>query len=421
MCPTICFNIITFIELNKEFHIVYLTYDGLTDQLGQSQILPYLTGIHKNKQNYRFTIVSFEKKSNFLKHNQKIKIILKNIEAVWISLNYTKQPPIFSTLIDLIKLLKTIKAINSTKKINLIHCRSYITSLIGLNFKKRHRIPFIFDMRGFYADERVDGKIWKKTNIIYLFIYRYFKSKEKEFLQYSYHTISLTANAKKEIKSWNLPNQSQISVIPCCTDEELFNIKNRKISRNDIGLKKSDFIISYVGSTGTWYMVDEMLDFFKVLNEKKPNSIFLFITKDNQNLIFEKCLEKQIPKSSIIIKESSRELMPSYIGLSDFSIFFILPFYSKKASSPTKMGEIMNLGIPIICNSGVGDVDEVMERCMPELLVKNFNTQEYERIVDLLLNDFNFDSEKIIQTSHNYYSLNKGVKKYLDIYKQILK
>ena len=153
---------------------------------------------------------------------------------------------------------------------------------------------------------------------------------------------------------------------------------------------------------------------------KKANSIFLFITKDNPNLIFDKCLEKQIPKSSIVIQPSSREMMPSYIGLSNFSIFFILPVYSKKASSPTKMGEIMNLGIPIICNSGVGDVDEVMEISMPELLVKYFNTQEYERIVDLILNDFNFETEKIIQTSHNFYSLNNGVKKYLDIYNEIL-
>ena len=79
--------------------------------------------------------------------------------------------------------------------------------------------------------------------------------------------------------------------------------------------------------------------------------------------------------------------MPSYIGVSDFSIFFILPVFSKKASSPTKMGEIMNLGIPIICNSGVGDVDNIMKACMPELLVKDFDKKEYNRIVDLILDE----------------------------------
>ena len=37
-----------------------------------------------------------------------------------------------------------------------------------------------------------------------------------------------------------------------------------------------------------------------------------------------------------------------------------MPSFSKKASCPTKMGEIMNLGVPVICNKGVGDVEEIM-------------------------------------------------------------
>ena len=39
--------------------ILYISYDGLTDSLGQSQILPYIIGL--SKQGYRFTIVSAEK------------------------------------------------------------------------------------------------------------------------------------------------------------------------------------------------------------------------------------------------------------------------------------------------------------------------------------------------------------------------
>ena len=167
-------------------------------------------------------------------------------------------------------------------------------------------------------------------------------------------------------------------------------------------------------------MLDEMLDFFSLFLKKKSNAKFLFITKDSPSEILIRVHKKHISMSSIIIKHSSREMMPSYIGLSNVSIFFILPLYSKKASSPTKMGEIMNLGIPIICNSGVGDVDEVMKQSMPELLVKEFNNKEYERVIDLTLNDFKPNREIIKQTAHNYYSLNNGVNKYLEIYNQIL-
>ncbi|MEI9956314.1 MAG: hypothetical protein WDM90_08440 [Ferruginibacter sp.] len=54
--------------------------------------------------------------------------------------------------------------------------------------------------------------------------------------------------------------------------------------------------------------------------------------------------------------------MPLLLSLSQFSVFFIKPCYSKQSSSPTKHGEIMAMGIPLITNSGVGDVEK---NCAP--------------------------------------------------------
>ena len=288
--------------MKNYLRIIYLTYDGITDPLGQSQILPYLLGIAKN--NFKITIISFEKDENF---NSSYKIIsneLINNKINWIPLTYTKTPPVLSTIWDIYKLNKKLKKIHSIG-VDLIHCRSYITSLVALKFKKKHEIPFIFDMRGFYADERVEGNIWNQNHFIFKHVYNYFKKKEKDFLQFSNHTISLTSNGKKEINSWQLPNQSPISVIPCCTDEKLFKKENIKSVRRKIGLGKDDFVISYVGSIGTWYMLDEMLDFFKELKYKKTIAKFLFITKDNPQLILEKAKNKHLDLNSIKIQPST--------------------------------------------------------------------------------------------------------------------
>ena len=37
-----------------------------------------------------------------------------------------------------------------------------------------------------------------------------------------------------------------------------------------------------------------------------------------------------------------------------------MPVFSKKASSPTKMGEFLALELPIVTNGGVGDVSRIM-------------------------------------------------------------
>ena len=309
----------------NEKKVVFLSYDGITDPLGQSQIFPYLFGI-SSKKNYKITIVSFEKTKNYLQNKDVILNKLEKNNVEWIPLKYTKYPPIFSTLWDIYKLNQTVKKLK-VKGLDLIHCRSYITTLVALGFKKKYKTPLIFDMRGFWADERVDGKLWSLNNIFYKKIYRYFKKKEKEFLQFSDYTISLTKTGKIEIESWSLPNQSKIKVIPCCTDESLFKTKNIQNIRAELGFKKEDFIISYVGSIGTWYMLDEMLDFFNYLQIKKPTAKFFFITKENPQLILEKAKSKEIDVSNIKIQPSSREMMPSYIGVSNFSIFFILPIF----------------------------------------------------------------------------------------------
>ncbi len=43
--------------------ILYVSYDGMTDPLGQSQVLPYIEGL--SKYGYQYTLISCEKKRIF--------------------------------------------------------------------------------------------------------------------------------------------------------------------------------------------------------------------------------------------------------------------------------------------------------------------------------------------------------------------
>ena len=107
----------------------------------------------------------------------------------WIPLKYTKKPLIISTIIDLYNLNTTITKLIKFKSIDLVHARSYIVTIIALRLKKSKKIPFVFDMRGFYADERIDGKIWQINNFIFKYVYKYFKIKESIFLKFYYFKL----------------------------------------------------------------------------------------------------------------------------------------------------------------------------------------------------------------------------------------
>ena len=160
--------------------IAYLSYDGLTDPLGQSQVLPYVKGLAQ--KGYAITIFSFEKKERFKANKNIIENICREAGIEWLPFLYTKNPPVLSTLWDVSRLRKRVKKEHRKKHFSLIHCRSYLSALVGLHMKTKHAVPFIFDMRGFWADERVDGKLWNLKNPLFNAIYKYFKRKEKEFL-----------------------------------------------------------------------------------------------------------------------------------------------------------------------------------------------------------------------------------------------
>jgi glycosyltransferase involved in cell wall biosynthesis len=201
------------------------------------------------------------------------------------------------------------------------------------------------------------------------------------------------------------------------------NISDGKLIelRNKYHILENNIVISYLGSIGTWYMLDEMLDFFNSLLIQKPTAKFLFITPDEESVILKKALEKNIPKEQLIIYSANRSEVATYLALSQISIYFIKPVFSKKASSPTKTGEIMALGIPIITNSGIGDSDTILTDSGAGVLINDFNSIEYHRIIsqiDVLLKS---DNTNIKTAAVNYFSLEKGIELYDSVYQKLAK
>ena len=387
--------------------ILYISYDGLTDSLGQSQILPYIIGL--SKQGYRFTIVSAEKEKVYACGKDEIQKICKENNIDWQPIKYTKKPPILSTIKDIKKIEKLAFKLHRQKQFKAVHCRSYISAIVGRKMQKKLGLKFIFDMRGFWADERIDGKIWDLNKQHYRLIYKYFKKKEKEFLQDADAIVSLTHSAKDILQNkWNV--KKPIYVIPCAVDTDLFKPKNNENLQLTLG---------YLGSIGTWYMLDEMLDFFKVLLEKYPTAKFKFITNENPDFILSKATKKGLEKKYFDIAAAKRQEVPTELAKIDIGIFFIKPVFSKQASSPVKQGEFMAMGIPVITNSGIGDTDSVIQRYNSGILINDFTLSDYRKAVREIEKLRTASKINLLKGASEYFSLEYGVETYNTVYAKI--
>ena len=397
----------------------------MTDPLGQSQVIPYLIGL--TKYGYHFTILSCEKKNNFKKNHSYVKNLLDPYPIEWAPINYHKFPPIFSSVYDYYALCRKAKRLHLKKKFALVHTRPGVPTLVALWLKKQYGLKFLNDIRGFWADERVDGGMWNLKNPIFRSVYHFFKRHELECIEKADYNTCLTFKAKEEILSWKhqFITNVKLEVIPCSVDLELYDsesidpISIRKL-KSELGINKQDFIVSYLGSVGGWYLVDEMMEFCKCMLELIPASKFLFISPHRHKYILERASHFGIPANNIICYAARRHEVPSLLSLSTYSIFFIKKCYSKISSSPTKHGEIMAMGIPVITNEGVGDVSMIVKRYNSGIVLNAMNYKTFQETIIKIKSGLEFDKIRIREAAEEFYSLNNAIQNYLKVYRVIL-
>jgi glycosyltransferase involved in cell wall biosynthesis len=173
----------------------------------------------------------------------------------------------------------------------------------------------------------------------------------------------LTEAAKDYLLEKPQYSHLSIKVIPCCADLDHFNynrITPEEIIKKKaaLGIPSGSKIIAYLGSVGGWYMTEEMFHFFALLLKQDVEWVMLFLTKDDPDLVKIQAAAVGIPSHKIFVTYSSRKVLPLYLAMCSCSVFFIRNTFSKIASSPTKHGELMGMGIPVICND-IGDTGKI--------------------------------------------------------------
>src|SRR6185369_3679731 len=249
---------------HQSARVLYITYDGLTDPLGQSQILPYLVGL--SERGHRITILSCEKRAAMDREGAAIRKLCKRSGLDWHPLPYHKSPPVLSSVLDLAMLKRSAARLYRARPFGLVHCRSYIPAAAGLHLKRRFGVPLLFDMRGFWPEEKIEGGSWDLRNPLFRLVYRYFKRLESRLLEQSDAIVSLTEAGRAELlrRPELSGHEDRIAVIPCCVDVKHFALADAQVRsavRQELAISDDVAVLAYLGSLGGNYMLGEMLDF----------------------------------------------------------------------------------------------------------------------------------------------------------------
>ena len=353
--------------------VLYISYDGALEPLGQSQILPYLRGLASLGAS--ITLISFEKRADIedMSRVQTLQAELSAQGVRWISMIYHKRPTLLATSFDLLFCMIRAVVLVRRDQVQVIHARSYVPALVAWILKRLLGVRFIFDMRGFWADERVDGGLWPPGG----FLYRLAKRLENRLLKDADEVVTLTERARLTVEQWPGIKAPRVTVIPTCVDLERFTLPASS------GPPNSSPVFIYTGSLGTWYLLREMLDFIGEVLKRFPYARFQVLTRNRREatneLMKSKLTSDTVMITSVFYKEILRWLTGAHAGLA-----FYKSGWARQATCPTKVGEYLAMGLPVVVNDEVGVVEEVIGAKGVGVILSEFSTEAYTRALDQL-------------------------------------
>jgi len=397
---------------------LFISYNGVSEPLMQSQGVPYLKGLADN--GVKCFLLSFEKKTENI---VKLKKGLEDLGIKWYGLKYHKRPTLPATLFDMVSGILAGSYIAISKDINIIHSRGTVSAVMGYIIARLTGKKFIFDVRGLMADEYADGGVWRRNG----FLYRSTLYVEKKLLRHADKIVVLNENIKEFlINSGYIPGndikKKDITAIPCCVDIDKFDKKGYLTDTLRERYKLSGkFVFLYIGSVGTWYLLEEMIDFFIAAKALINNAHFLVLTHVDKSMVMSAWEKRGLSSGDITVDNAEFCNMPYYIKLADAGLFFIKPCFSKRFSCPTKFAEYLACGIPVVINYGIGDTGEIVSLNKIGVVVKEFNSKEYEKaalsLKKLIEEDLGLN-KRCREISEKHFSLKGGVEKYGAVYKR---
>lgn len=327
--------------------VIYITYDGLNEQLGLSQVLPYVRGLVR--LGHEFEILSFEKPGSPLAFRRQLEPGIR-----WTALRYHKEPALPATAFDMLQGLGTLAIESLFHRAELIHVRSYVPAAFALPFVEAARVPLFFDMRGLWADERVDaGRAAAGGRQ-----YRGIKAVERLLLRRADAISTLTLRLGRYLRhEYPYANEiaGSIHTIPTCVDLEHFrpDVPPDPLLQAELSGHR---VLLYLGAIGSYYLPKEMAQFYLAWRKYAGPARFLIVSRQDPGEIRQVLADAGVAHE-LVYRSATRAEVPALIRCAQASFgIFASRLLAGHGCAPTKTGEVLACGLPF-ASSAVGDVE----------------------------------------------------------------
>ncbi len=332
--------------------VLYISYDGILEPLGASQVVPVVAGLAKI--GYPMRILSFEKPEDLQKRGEveALRQSLGHVGVKWVVRRYHRFPSLPATAWDLLRGVATVRGLvrRPSERPALIHARGYLPALMAVFGAWRTPVRILFDMRGFWVDERIEIGRWKRKSFLVWVARRC----ERMLLLRSDWLVHLSRagqqRAHRLVGDGALPPSS---VIPTLVDMNRFRpAVDARASRRALGLGPEPLVV-HAGTLSGWYMGEETFRWGGLL-AKALGGRLVVLTREC-DLARSLATREEV---EALVRSVPFQEVPAWLAAADVGLALVRPTFAKQASVPTRVGEYLACGLAVVATQGVGDLEE---------------------------------------------------------------
>lgn len=408
--------------------ILYLSTAGVMQPLGYSQVLRPLKGLAA--RGWRYILCSAEQPSLF-SDAANVTSLRAELEAVGIQW----RPFLYkSPAHNVAGFVREALAAHKREGIQLIHARSYIAAWAAMIVARRRGVPYIFDTRGYWIDEKCD----EDRIIGHPLLYRLAKRLERHLFQSASAVVSLTQIGVSDLRAglWGpWPDERPAITIPTCVDFHDFAMRDstlqsrRALPPNIQERLGGKLVLGYIGSVNASYQVREMCRLFRFVRQLREDVHWLGLTGQPDELARMLGEEGIDLRSDVTLTRAPHHQMPRWLQAIDWGLMLLTSSFAKRASMPTKLAEFLATGVRPVqsgCNDEVGQwvaragSGVVIERVNDDMLRRTARTIAQTSPVTPALPSALRELGHARDIAQSHFSLEHGVDRYHQLLKQLL-
>lgn len=401
--------------------ILWITFDGLLQPLGHSQIVRVATALARAGHGY--DLASLERSSDLARRDrvEELRAHLADHGIRWHHARFEEGGGGRAIAVNCARLLAIASEAIGRHRHALVHARAIHGGLIARALRARHGTPYLFDARSYWVDEQVEEGRRFRGRAAYLTA----KRVERAIFERAAGIVTLTELQADDVRTGALGRAGErpIMCIPTCADYHEFHPCAPGAPRPPELAEVPDAarIFGIVGALNRSYYAEETIDVARRVLARDPR--FRLVVLSAQIEEYRSLLAARgIDRSRAHVLTVPHGAMPAVVPHLEWGALLLRTNFAKRASVPTKLAEFFAAGVRPLHHGCNEEVAGWVARAGSGLVLDDVAEASRERAASAIVREP--ASRAVLEAARArtepHFSLESGVTRYDRIVRSVL-